>query len=340
MRSQDISWLCWSGSSRRFPPTNASLRLLRVDQVLEAQARVDERLHRLGPEAPELHAAPLPSNEVDVAHVRALEAQGRAQDAARLAIETFARVHEQRVQEAYARAGSLERAWINLGKVIDEAHDRIFTVKGNYGEEHSVLEQAAATAECARIRDNANAEANVIETGCDSAMVAQMTAGPAIFGFATPNIPGLAYASKECEAKKAALNTATENQCASVLNQAGLQNSRDELQRNEDLELMTINAEIDQAIRESDIEVQRAALRERRSVDIFFETREDCLRETFDCPEHDVADEAVADDDMHLFARAIEITAFDIAHKIVGQLLEFVEGRKRQIIALGVFFAV
>ena len=51
-------------------------------------------------------------------HVRALEAQGRAQDAARLAIETFARVHEQRVQEAYVRAGSLERAWINLGKVI------------------------------------------------------------------------------------------------------------------------------------------------------------------------------------------------------------------------------
>jgi phage-related minor tail protein len=51
-------------------------------------------------------------------HVRALEAQGRAQDATRLAIETFARVHEQRVQEAYARAGSLERAWINVGKVI------------------------------------------------------------------------------------------------------------------------------------------------------------------------------------------------------------------------------
>jgi phage-related minor tail protein len=51
-------------------------------------------------------------------HVRALEAQGRAQGAARLAIETFARVHEQRVQEAYARAGSLERAWIALGKVI------------------------------------------------------------------------------------------------------------------------------------------------------------------------------------------------------------------------------
>lgn len=51
-------------------------------------------------------------------HVRALEAQGRAQDAARLAIETFARVSEQRLQDAIARAGSLERAWINLGKII------------------------------------------------------------------------------------------------------------------------------------------------------------------------------------------------------------------------------
>lgn len=51
-------------------------------------------------------------------HVRALEAQGRAHDAARLAIETFSRVEAQRMQEAQARAGSLERAWVALGKVI------------------------------------------------------------------------------------------------------------------------------------------------------------------------------------------------------------------------------
>ncbi|MFZ5635521.1 MAG: phage tail length tape measure family protein, partial [Pseudomonadota bacterium] len=51
-------------------------------------------------------------------HVRALEAQGRAHDAARLAVETFSRVEAQRMQEATARAGSLERAWINLGKII------------------------------------------------------------------------------------------------------------------------------------------------------------------------------------------------------------------------------
>ena len=51
-------------------------------------------------------------------HVRALEAQGRAHDAAKLAIESFSRVEAQRMQEATAHAGSLERAWINLGKVI------------------------------------------------------------------------------------------------------------------------------------------------------------------------------------------------------------------------------
>lgn len=44
-------------------------------------------------------------------HVRSLEAQGRAEDATRIAVEEFARVHEQRVQEAERRAGDLEQAW-------------------------------------------------------------------------------------------------------------------------------------------------------------------------------------------------------------------------------------
>lgn len=51
-------------------------------------------------------------------HVKSLEEQGRAEDAAREAVEFFANVHEQRVQEAEARAGSLERAWHSLGNTI------------------------------------------------------------------------------------------------------------------------------------------------------------------------------------------------------------------------------
>lgn len=51
-------------------------------------------------------------------HVRALEAQGRTQDAARIAIEEFGRAHAQRVQEALEKAGFLERRWRDLAKVI------------------------------------------------------------------------------------------------------------------------------------------------------------------------------------------------------------------------------
>ncbi|WP_374607105.1 phage tail length tape measure family protein [Thermomonas sp.] len=51
-------------------------------------------------------------------HVRALEEQGRAEDAARAAVEAFASVHEQRVREAEERAGFLERTWKSLGTTI------------------------------------------------------------------------------------------------------------------------------------------------------------------------------------------------------------------------------
>ncbi len=227
--------------------------------ALQIETEYDSKLRALcgslpGETTPALATCGEKGGQIAELRAAAKAAGLRIQHAAQASENNLNSIHVEEV-----RFGRIVALALNLSKVIDEAHDRIFTVKGNYGEDHSVLEQAAATAECARIRDNAYAEAEVIETGCDSAMVAQMTAGPAIFGFATPNIPGLAYASKECEAKKAALNTATNNQCASVLNEAGLQSARDELQRNEDLELMTINAEIDQAIRESDIEAQRAA---------------------------------------------------------------------------------
>lgn len=52
------------------------------------------------------------------AHVRALEEQGRGEDAARVAVEEFGRVHEERVKEAEARAGLLESTWKALGKTI------------------------------------------------------------------------------------------------------------------------------------------------------------------------------------------------------------------------------
>jgi len=159
-------------------------------------------------------------------------------------------------EERFARVLEIH---LDLGAAIQAAHGRIFQVRDTYGDQRSAVEQAEAMAECGRIRDSSLAEAEVLQAGCASAMVAQITSGPTILGVTIPNVAGLATAAVECDAKLASLETTTENQCQSVLGQAGLQRARDELQRAEDQEITTINAEIDAAVRASDLELQRAA---------------------------------------------------------------------------------
>jgi hypothetical protein len=95
--------------------------------------------------------------------------------------------------------------------------------------------------------------------GCQEEYVQKMTGGPAILGIPTPDIGGLLLAMRTCEAKKDSLETSSKNQCEGVLGQAGLQAAQEQLQRSEDEEVMAINAEIDQAIRNSDLEGQRAS---------------------------------------------------------------------------------
>lgn len=58
-------------------------------------------------------------------HVKALEDQGSATAAAEAAIEAFASVHEQRVEEARQKAGSLEKAWRSVKGTILEAWQAI-----------------------------------------------------------------------------------------------------------------------------------------------------------------------------------------------------------------------
>jgi len=159
-------------------------------------------------------------------------------------------------EERFARVIEIQ---LDLGAAIEAAHGRIFQVQDQYGEQRSAVEQAEAMAECGRIRDNSRAETEALQAGCASAMVAQITSGPTVLGVTIPNVAGLIAAGVECDANLVSLETTTENQCQSVLGQAGLQSARDELQRAEDQEIMTINAEIDAAIRTSDLEVQRAS---------------------------------------------------------------------------------
>lgn len=73
-------------------------------------------------------------------HVRALEDQGRTQEAVQAAVEAFARVHETRVREAYERAGWLEKAWIQVKNAVGGA---INDLKNLFDWSNRGLEQIA-----------------------------------------------------------------------------------------------------------------------------------------------------------------------------------------------------
>lgn len=74
--------------------------------------------------------------------VTALEKQGRTQEAAQVAIEAFANVHEQRVKEAEERAGSLEKAWRAVRNSIASAWDGLKEV----GKDNTQADLRAAQA--------------------------------------------------------------------------------------------------------------------------------------------------------------------------------------------------
>jgi hypothetical protein len=159
-------------------------------------------------------------------------------------------------EERFAREVEIH---LGLSAEIAAAQGRIFQVKDEYGEQHAALVQAEAMAECGRLCENARAESETMTWGCYGQISDGMVSGPTILGVSTPNPAKVAFTVLECDAKQKALQTQTENQCDSVLGQAGLQGAQDQLQRAEEEEIMAINAEIDQAIRDSDLEVRRAA---------------------------------------------------------------------------------
>lgn len=83
-------------------------------------------------------------------HVKSLEEQGRAEDAARVAVEAFAQVHEQRIREAEERAGWLEKAWVGLGNTISSIWDSIKSI----GRDDAEAQLRAAQSQLDSLRRN------------------------------------------------------------------------------------------------------------------------------------------------------------------------------------------
>ncbi|HEY1138772.1 MAG TPA: phage tail length tape measure family protein [Lysobacter sp.] len=71
--------------------------------------------------------------------IKALQQQGREQDAATLAIETFARTHTQRAQEVIASADGITKAWRDIKFGISDAFDTL----RNFGRLQTEVGQAS-----------------------------------------------------------------------------------------------------------------------------------------------------------------------------------------------------
>jgi hypothetical protein len=148
---------------------------------------------------------------------------------------------------------------LDLQAEIEAAQGQIFKVQDAAGKERAALVQAEAGAECSRVRANAQAEAEVQQGECMTQIGSALFSGPSILGTAIPNPMQLAGAIVSCQARGKSLDVQTDNQCASILGHAGLERAQEELARNEQQAITAINAEIDAAIRASDLEVRRAA---------------------------------------------------------------------------------
>lgn len=97
-------------------------------------------------------------------NVRSLEEQGNQTDATRIALEEFARVHEQRVTEARERAGSLEKAWYAVKSAVMSAWQSIKDV----GREDAEARIAAGERGIASRQSNIEGIAGLAATGAIS----------------------------------------------------------------------------------------------------------------------------------------------------------------------------
>jgi hypothetical protein len=166
-------------------------------------------------------------------------------------------VHAIAVEEE--RFGKEVAIALDLAAEIEAAHGQIFQIQQDGEQSRSVRVQAEAIAECNRIQSNVLTQSDEIATSCNAQYMMQLQAGVSIFGFRLPAVGAMMAISVDCENKQRTLKKLAENQCATAKGQAGLQNELTELQLAEDQEVMAVSAEIDQAIRNSDLEVHRAA---------------------------------------------------------------------------------
>ena len=185
------------------------------------------------------------------------------------------------------RFATQAQAIAELGAVLDALHEEIFAIVDEHGENRTMMMQFQALSECSHVQRAAKEQMDVIRVECKARVQKELLSGPAIFGFSTPDWRGIHLARKACEAEKEALAASTQAQCDTILGQAGLQTYLEDQARQEQVEIMAVNAEIDAAIRETDLKIAHAA-----SIALIKNLRAEALLLALEIREAEIAREA------------------------------------------------
>ena len=151
------------------------------------------------------------------------------------------------------------RAVAELGDLLHDLNHQIFMIVDEHGDARGALMQAQALAECSQVEHAAKEQMDALRIDCKARIQKELLGGPAVFGFSTPDWRGISLANDACAAEKEALRAATEAQCGAIFSQAGLQADLEAQARDEQIEVMAVSEQIDQAIRQTDLKIAYAA---------------------------------------------------------------------------------
>lgn len=182
--------------------------------------------------------------QADAARIRVKKA-GIASSLNLLAIT----VEEDRISQILASYQAMEAT-------LDEYEGRLIQIRGEYGEKRDAARMASAERDCIRYAELAALSQETLHASCQQEMQAQLAKGYSVFGWNVPDPAGAILAKKTCDAKRSEIQANQSIQCGAAKDQAELQGAMEELDRLESSEVMVVNNQINQMLREGAMQEQ------------------------------------------------------------------------------------
>lgn len=154
------------------------------------------------------------------------------------------------------RIAQIVAAYEAMEEVLDMYQGRLLQIRGEYGEKRDATRMANAERDCIRYAEMAALSQESLHASCQQEMQAQLAKGYSVFGWNVPDPAGAILAKKTCDAKRSEIQGNQSIQCGAAKDQAELQGAMDELDRLESSEIMVVNDQINQTLRQGAMQEQ------------------------------------------------------------------------------------